>query len=66
MILRNSQISNWVVSMVIWIATKNLIICSFYHPDPSIEFQSVHSFLSNVANKQTDRQPKLLKHNLLV
>ena len=38
----------------------NLITCSFYHPEPlhKISSQSVHKFLSNVANRQTDKQTK--------
>ena len=35
---------------------QNLITCSFYHPRHKLSSQSVHNFLNNVANKQTDRQ----------
>ena len=40
---------------------QNLITCSFYRPGPlyKILSQSVHNYLSNVANsKQTERQDK--------
>ena len=37
---------------------QNLITCSKYHPGPldKISSQSIHKFLRNVGNKQTDRQ----------
>ena len=37
---------------------QNLITCSFYHPGPlhKISAQCIDNFLSNVANRQTDKQ----------
>ena len=48
---------------------QNLITSSLYYPGPlhKISSQSVHSFLSNVVHKQTNKQTnqRYQKHNLL-
>ena len=39
---------------------QNLISCSYYHPGPlhRISWQSVHSVLYNIANRQMDKKDK--------
>ena len=43
---------------------QNLITCSFYHSGPlhKISLQSVHNFLSNVDNRQRDKQTNTIKN----
>ena len=44
---------------------QNLIACSFRHPRRfrKISLQFIHNILSNVANKQTDKQTNAIENN---
>ena len=59
--LSNGQISDWAISVVIWIATKIYSLVPFTIPDPSIKFYC-NQFITNWDRKTSWSRQTLLKH----